>query len=472
METGPALRGPCRGLWRGGGRASINPFVRIHCLTHPWNDRQLRAIAAGISSQASVSESMYFRGSDPSGLMTRYYAALAGPRHCGQSSEANEDTILRCRLLRSLTPDEAGRHLSAMRYAVQGVLDRVLPDLVLSLTVDSFVLDLFRDECAQRAIPFIGLVASFVNGYVRITERGEYRRLRQPDDSEVCEVRRRLCNPTYEPHFLRRAARRPRLTVLRNWSRMLPRPLYFGALRRLSQDPYNTHYWTSQVVSQQLVHLAPRLRLGEPDWENRARARGLPLIMVPLQQVPEATVDYWCRSQRQVRYEECLVEAISRLGSAFHFVVKEHPNVWGFRHPKLYHALASTGAVTFCPPSTPATSVIAKVNAVLVCTGSVGFEAALRGVAVLTLGRPYYCSGQRFLHIDEEASITQVAGHIANSKAPITLDEQAGIVRHLLAGLVPGRFRWADNWDVDRPQHAAEASELGKTLADLYCATG
>src|SRR5690606_8161969 len=98
-----------------------------------------------------------------------------------------------------------------------------------------------------------------------------------------------------------------------------------------------------------------------------------------LQHVPEATVDYWCNDLSVIEYERTLLEVVTHRSSDFHFVIKEHPNVLGMRHPALYDKLNTIEGVTICPTNVNSNTLVAASDAVLVWTGSVGFEAALRG---------------------------------------------------------------------------------------------
>ena len=150
--------------------------MKILCHVGPWCTKQYQAIAQGVDTDSYVTLVSGFRSVDESGLVDGYYKHYRSHDFENGSPEnrlENEEIIKRCRLLRSLEYNEAMFHLLAMKTSVAEVFDRISPDLVISETVDQYLTDLIYLESKRRNIPFAGIVVSFVNGYYRLTSKGE-----------------------------------------------------------------------------------------------------------------------------------------------------------------------------------------------------------------------------------------------------------------------------------------------------------
>lgn len=438
--------------------------MKILCHVGPWCRDQFEVIARAMGEAPEVRFVSGFRVLDQTGLVRAYYANVRGGR--GVAAPDDADVIARCRLLRTLDPPTAAAHTAAMRQAIREMLDREAPEAIICESIDQFLHDLLFREARAAGIPAYGLIRSFVNGYFRISERGEHVAVREPDDAEVRSVLAQLVSDDYLPQNLFALKRSPRLTYLRIQLSNLARVVYFEARRWLSGEPYNYHYWSSaRAFRIYSAHLVPRLSLGDPDWRERAARSGKPIVYVPLQHYPEATIDYWAQDIEMVDYPAALTRLLTALSGEFHFLIKEHPGVIGFRKPGFYRALERLDFVTICPTSVMSQQCIAASDAVLVWTGSVGFEAALRGKPVLTTCEPYYASGTRFFKIGFDTPSAEIARFIDGGRAvPLTETERVVMVRHLLAGAFAGRFQNDGSFSPDRAADVAAAAALGRAL--------
>lgn len=447
--------------------------MKIMCHVGPWSAGQYSAIARAISVDAEITLASGHKKFDQTGLSSRYYDFLDRYQNDGQMASAGDiDMIKRCRLLRALEPNESKKHLDCMRFAIAEALDRFNPDLVLSETIDSFLMDLLYAECVRRDIRFIGLVPSFVNGYFRVTARGEHHTLRTPAPEEVQKVLSLLEGKNYHPAFLQDSKQRPYLSATKRWARNLVKPPYFFVKRAISGERYNYHYWATQIVSRQWFHIAPKLNLGDHGWEGKVRAAGKPIIYVPLQMIPEATVDYWCDSLEAVDYDNTLVQIIGRLSDRFHFLIKEHPNVLGFRNPAIYKRLASLPGVTICPTYINSNRLVELSATLLVWTGTAGFEAAIRGLPVLALCKAYYMSGRKFKVVSTDVKSDEVESFVTSQADPLSQDEKIEMIRFLLSGLLHGKYIIDGSWNSRAPSDVANAMGIGEALrSTILCSS-
>lgn len=442
--------------------------MRIMCHVGPWSATQYPAIARAMAKDADITLASGHKACDQTGLASRYYDFLNQYKKGGKNATlADIDMIKRCRLLRAIGPDEAMKHLDCMRSSISEAFDVVKPDLVLSETIDSFLMDLIYAESLKRGIKFIGLVPSFVNGYFRVTARGEYNHLRAPSTDEVRKVLSLLEEKNYHPKFLRDSRNSPYLSATKRWARNMIKPPYFFIKRAISGERYNYHYWATQIVSSQWLHIAPKLNLGDINWERKLKSSNKPVIYVPLQMIPEATVDYWCDNLESVDYDNTLLRLIEGLSEKFQFLIKEHPNVLGFRNPAIYKKLAALHDVTICPTNLNSNHLVDICDAVLVWTGTVGFEAALRGKPILALCKAYYMSGRKYKIITPDADSMEIMDFICAQSAPLSSDEKMEMTAHLMSGLLAGKYKIDGSWSSSNREDLLSAKQMGEMLASV-----
>lgn len=445
-----------------------NNVILAHC--GPWAKSQFELIAKGLDPDAKLVMAGMDDACDDVGLKPCLIDAVAdGERTENEFGDPRfEEEILRCRFLRNIPRKQAGLYLSVMDRVWDDVLREVQPAIVISEMVDSFVNAGLERACVRHQIVFMGLVTCFVDGYFRVTRYGEHVRYRSPTTDEIDRVTKMLLSKKYMPGFVS-TPKHPELMVLRRWLKNWARVLYYGLLALLPSNRVDLNVRANLIVARQSLHILPRFRLGSPDWHERARCRGLPIMILPLQLIPEATVDYWTTDVRRIKYDEVLLEVLDRLAGRFTFVVKEHPNVLGDRHPKLYRELERRSDVIFAATWTTPSELLEFCDGVLVWTGSMGFEAALRGKAVLALTPAYYMSGSRFLILEDDASPALVEDFVVSTKAcPITDKEQREMVEYLLSGLIPGKIVFRNNFDSVRDKYT-DPHVIGENMRDVKC---
>lgn len=434
-----------------------------------WSRRQFTHLARGLSPNGEAVFLSTHKDVDESGLSLKYYHQLSRNDANGPPSQEESDQVVRCRILRQLPQREALRHLRALRFALSETLDELSPDVVVSETVDSFTVDTLRLEAGQRQIPFLGLVKSFLNGYIRITSRGEHVPLRTPSTTEIESALRTLEDPDFSPTFVPVGRYLVHAAAITRWAKNLARIPYYRIRRLASADNYNDNYWASELVSRAWARPLPHLNVGDDTWRRHITTRTLPAIYVPLQFTPEATIDYWCQSIRALDYEHALVTTIRALSTSMQFVVKEHPSMLGLRHPSLYRALCDIPRVHICKTHTPSNEVISLTDGVLVWTGTAGFEAALRGKPVLRVCDPYYLRGMhptRTMLVDPRSSPDQVAKFVSETGGSLPESAKQLLVATLLEGLLPSSatFGWAQS--TPNAEQEEWAADLGRQLAE------
>jgi hypothetical protein len=439
---------------------------RILCYVGPWSLEHYGSIAKELSPHANVSIVSGHPKCDQVGFFNRYLQILEQGKRIEEESTTQQDVdiILRCRLLRILPRVIAIRHLTAARLAFCEVLDEQKPNLILSETIDSFVMDALYAEANKRGIPFIGLVPTFISGYFRVSARGEFVRSREVSDVETQEVLVRLLTKSYKPDFIKASDHKLIFYATGRWLRNIVKVPYFFAKRLHPLERFNYHNWATLHVSMQFMHAIPALFVGNPRWRGFVGQSGKPIIYVPLQMFPEATIDYWCEDLEAINYHSYLLKLLRHLCQDFTILIKEHPNVLGYRNPLLYKKLIKLQSVFIAPTESNSNDLIELADAVLVWTGSVGFEAAIRGKPVLTTCRSYYQIGPLFRHVDLKTSAEDI---IDFTKAAKNVDLDATrklMISHILSGMLPGTYITDGSWNSNKPVHLSYAANIGQQL--------
>lgn len=405
-----------------------------------WARKVLEAVAAGFSVDAELFFERH-RPGDRASLLTRLFEMHFDSEAHTLDPPTNDEieSILRCRYLRSLTLPEAIGRLRAMRKAWADVLDQNSPECVIAQAIDSYVIESLERAAFARRIPFYGLVQSFLNGYCRATRYGEVSTSRKLAAHEVNDAVRLLSSREFAPAFVKANAGY-RAKALRRYLRQLGCTVYYGARSLSDRGKSRNHVYGAYAVGLQNMTFRPIFSLGDKSWCVKAKNSNYPVMFVPLQMSPEATIDYWSTDLRLVNYEKAIVDFVRRQSTEFVVAIKEHPNLLGWRSPVLYNQLSEIDNVLFIPTTEGISSILPNVDVVAICTGTVGFQAAFAGTPVVCLSDVYFRQGRFFESVSIKDDPSRVINFISETQnRPITSEEKFLLVENLLKGLLVGR---------------------------------
>ncbi len=349
-----------------------------------------------------------------------------------------EEVIARDRLLRNLDKNKAESIVDAMWSALNAILNEWKPTIVISITVDHYVLDLLSRSCKEKGIKFIGVSNCPLSGYSLITERGELNLIRQPSQQEVTSVVKELQTPEYKPAY----AALKKYTFHGHVSRVLK----FNAKRIVSwvkryKDPMNFFYISlPYFTDRKNIFYYFSVKYFDYEYKNKLECTKLPVVYIPLHYVPEATVDYWTRRLESIKYERELFKLIETLGDKVLIVVKEHPASIGTRNSEFYKRLLKTTNLLLVSSNESSRGVLSCSDYVITWTGTVGLEASIMGKTVFLIGDPYYYEESSFIKVKDVGDFVNVrleddSSYLRNSK------ERANkIIANLLPGTVRGTF--------------------------------
>ncbi len=454
--------------------------MKLLCYTRPWNEANFARISREAFPDAEIEYVSDFLGQGTVQLQEEFYIFYSKCEGFTQLlSQVGhlkiKDICSRCRLLRNIPKEQATRMCAAMWLALQTVLDQVNPDVILSTTIDSYCLDLLHLACQLREIKFIGIIPCFINGYFRVTSRGEYNYLRAVSDTEIEKSIAFLEKSNYTPDFL--VGLKPESSFdalfkgVQKQSRNIARFLYYSFTRTIRQDPLSLHTYSSYVIARQNLNFYSFSQLKYVDLSHVevSKYHRQKKIFIPLQYFPECTVDYWCESIEYIDYYNTLFALLDVLSSLdFVIYVKEHPAFCGLRPYHFYSKLKTYQNIINLSPNIAARQAISFCDVVLVWTGSVGFEAAFKGTPVIHLGNPYYISGKNFYYLDSIGKLSDILAQIDTkfTKDPeSSYKEKRELLSHVLSGCLSGNISPIINGSVD--SHSSEVDHSIQSIREL-----
>jgi hypothetical protein len=325
------------------------------------------------------------------------------------------DIILRCRVLRSLDRDLAMRMIGGMAQAIEVAFDDLNPDLVLTFTIDRYVMDVMDRVARTRGIDFLEMTTSILPDQVMLMRRGRPANLREPSEREVDAAVAVLCEANFTPSYVRGVRK---FSVLKFWQVFgyyALRGAFFNVWRFLERDRYNCHYLDALKRLKHKVRLADVAVLGllDRNWEKRLeQVSREKRVFLGLQLFPEASMDYWLESKDMLAHDDVVVRYCKVLGQAgYHIFVKDHPLQFGFRQRELFKRLARLPYVTLMPYDVSAGLLLEKCAISVTFTGTIGFQAALAGLCSVAT-YPYYATDDEFLHIRNTCEIADLVDRL------------------------------------------------------------
>jgi hypothetical protein len=334
--------------------------------------------------------------------------------------------------------------IGGMTQAIERAFDDIDPDLVLTFTMDRYVMDVMERTARARGIDFLEMTTSIIPGEVMLMRRGKPIWLREPSEDDVGAAVRMLCEADFAPTYVRDAKK---FSVWRFWrvfAYYALRGAYFNIMRFLRRDRLNLFYLDALKRLNHKVRPGDVAVLGLLDRNWEARLDKVPherRVFLGLQLFPEASLDYWLRSRDMLAHDDVIVRYCEVLGGAgYRVFVKDHPLQFGFRQRELFERLSKMPFVTFVPYEVPANLLIENCAVSVTFTGTIGFQAALAGLCSITTDA-YYATEKNFIHIGSVEKIDSLVEKLGCWRPPSDIvAARREIVRHLTAISVEGDY--------------------------------
>ena len=446
--------------------------MKVITYVRPWNKSQFEFICETAFPESEVVSFSDFKSIVDNRLVDDFYEIYKNyryiPNNFDLTDEEISDIIARCRLLRDIRRTEAIKLICCMWLSISKLFDFEKPDVCIGLTVDSYVIDLVSIKCQKLGIPYYGIVVSFVNGYFRLTTRGEYNKLYSPSEDEVEKVYNDLLEKKIRPHFLDKPESKfdSLKRIIKNQIKVKFRYIYFSLKKVIKDDKLCYHYWVSQISSK--IKFTCRLTYSSRNWKSKLNISNGNNIYIPLQYFPEATVDYWVPEIEYINYYDTLYKILDQIekDSNYNVLVKEHPAILGMRPNGFYDKLLSYKCLTLLPSHVDSLEVIDKSDITIVWTGTAGFESAIRGKKVIHLGKPYYIDSKSFVYLED---INNIRSELSTEGFEAITDKDKKIlIRKLISGMLPGTFKNPKRHNFSWKYDSDEMIRVGESIKNYH----
>jgi len=382
--------------------------------------------------------------------------------------EGCADIILRCRVLRSIDRNLALRMIGGMSQAIEQAFEKIDPHLVMTFTIDRYVMDVMERTTRRRGIDFLEMTTSIIPDQVMLMRRGRPVWLREPSNEDVDAAVALLCEEDFAPAYVRDAKRFSLTRFWRVFGYYALRGAFFDLWRFVKHDRYNCHYLDALKRLRHKVRVrdVAVLKLLDHGWDKQLA--GCPRerrVFLGLQLFPEASMDYWLTSQDMLAHDDVVMRYCEVLGGAgYSIFVKDHPLQFGFRQRELLERLSKLPSVTLVPYDVPANLLIAKCAVSVTFTGTIGFQAALAGLCSVAT-EPYYATERHFLHIRDASDIDGLADRLARWRLPDDLaTARHAIIRQLASVSVEGDYFSWRKFDPKSEKARASVESLARSL--------
>lgn len=369
-------------------------------------------------------------------LSTSFYNAIDCNKSYSNYDDIElNDIIVRCRLLRSLPRKLAVKMIMAMDYSVNSMFDEVKPNYIVSVRVDSYVLDIIERSSKKRGIIFLGIWKSaFKKGYFFVTSRGELNYLRPAFENVVNE--NDITNPEFKAVSIVKSKNFSNLKSLKIKLYDLARSYHLSVVKYLINDTLGYRYLTNSLVIQEYGVDITRIcykKFIKDDWSYLLESSNVDKnIFIALQVNPESTIDYYVNDLELIKYEQVLVKFIQRFQNTEYLLfIKDHPNMYGRRNHKFLNTITSFHNVRLVPYEISSNHILEFTKVVFTWSGTISVQAALAGKIPLVVNPPYFIDGL-YIQLKSINDIDNIIKLISDFKFPFNFNEKKGELLNLI----------------------------------------
>ena len=287
-----------------------------------------------------------------------------------------ERIALRCRYLRSLSKEKALLTATSMTLAIERIVQKYQPDVIFGMVMDSYVLDIVDLVMRAKNSQYIGFLNNMINGYSRLTARGELIQLNEPNVEMIEKALNELSADSYVPNmqkdFMWNTS--PFSMYFTKYMKEKIKIMYYFLKKIKDSDPDNFYYNTVAAESCMSCRTLDQIffrRFEEKNWLQAidyAKSAGKLVVYMPLQFYPECSLDYWGTNNKFSSFYSVVKQIIANDYKKIIILVKEHPSAMGLRKSKFYEEFSQNEHVILTPFDVSSNEVIEQSDMVLTWT--------------------------------------------------------------------------------------------------------
>lgn len=455
--------------------------MKVLVYTRPRIKTFFHELAENIACFKEIHYMSDHQGEEKINIMDYFYRAKADlqtKRAVPQNTFDFAKIINRCRYLRSLTREQALLRAQAMTLAIERMIEDYQPDIAFGMVMDSYVLDIIDLVMRTRNSQYLGFLNNMINGYSRLTARGELIQLSQPTQAMIDDALKKLKTKHYVPNmqkdFMWNTS--PLSIFFSKFLKEKMKIVYYFLKKFKDKDPDNFYYNTVAARSCMSCRSIDQIffrRFENNQWLEhikKAKEEDKLVVYMPLQFYPECSIDYWGTNSDFSSFYNVVSKIIANSYQKLIILVKEHPSAMGLRKSAFYQQFLSNHNIILTPFDVPSNEVIEKADLVLTWTGSVGVEAIMRKKPLVTFGEAYYDPGYGILRLNYSAQLADLESILINYYQQADYDKeklQQDIVSYMLKGLIPGYIFPLDYKTKKNPDNPEQLQLLSQGINDF-----
>ncbi|MCY9692562.1 capsular polysaccharide export protein, LipB/KpsS family [Paenibacillus alginolyticus] len=345
-----------------------------------------------------------FKYRDDVSLIKRQYHNLENDESLKKNLGLDYTNVQRrCRYLRYLDEQTSRKLINSAWLSIRDIFVEHKVKFFIGLPMDNYYLDLINIYCNENQIHNIYPVQSFLPEKTRITTRGEHIKVSDPTEEEVQKYMGILLNKKFRPTWL--SDRRNKTKLLKLYLRERGKKVLFETMKMLKRDKFSFHYNCIYPMPGAITVKSIKL-LGVKEIFSTTKEQVSDLVgkyraavFLPLQFSPESSLDYNIADSRFSQYKELLSTVIANLPDDVLLIVKEHPDMYGYREIEFYDLFLNRHNIALVDVDIPVQEIFELCPFLLVTGGaSTGAEAVIKGKTVISLGGAFYNENVSCIH--------------------------------------------------------------------------
>lgn len=375
-------------------------------------------------------------------------------------SKAEIDNIYnRCRVIRSLPKNLAVEMIISYENVFEELFSTQQFHYIFSFPIDRYPMDVLERVAKRYGVEYFEVTACLFDNTSMLLKRGKV--IKMPDGIEKSisfeEAFSTLVSPKYTPVYVRKPKKYNKFKWLKVFSWQYARDIVFKLIMILENDRRSLHYLDSQMYLKHKASLSDIFVNKYVNYNYQEVMKNNPKeknVIIALQLYPEASIDYWVEDMEIVNYEPFMFKLIKQLSNkGYTIFLKDHPLQFGFRQVKFIKEAIQIPNVHFLPYNSDINEILENVSISVTTTGTVGLQAALRGI-ISIVTPSYYSNSTDFIVLNSANDLSLLNSKIQQQLGnPVNLEERRNrLIEHLYEISLAGdifSFRQKDNFETN-----------------------
>jgi hypothetical protein len=346
------------------------------------------------------------------------------------------EIIMRDRYLRYIELNIAKKLINLVWTYVVDLFSARQYDGYIGIPVDNYIQHLIVKACYKFNVKAISPVHSPLPYKARVTNLGEYIKVRDADMDEVNEIYELLSNNNFRPVWL--SKNRTTIKILKMYLKERVKKIMFEFLKLKNSDPYSFHYNCIYPMKGAItVHSLDVLKVKSLYVSNlnkiQEKAKNFKKVAyLVLQFNPEASINYLIPDNRFSQYDLLMDRIMDSTPSDTLIIVKEHPDIYGYRRYDFYKKFLNRKNVMLVDVNIQTSTMFNLADYIFVTgSSSTGIEGVIKDKTIISFGGAFYGHENNCIHqIKDFDEIKNLEKYLVVIKS--TKDEKLAFIKTIL----------------------------------------